>query len=224
MQTHPIFSIMLSTTPEFDRVLSSARRVAAWTSLSVLTDVVYPFSCCQQHETSVCTVARVLCYCHVYFLHFRHSQYETVELPDPHIRQMFISYQHIRLFIETTHLIFPWCSHRTTEYKRPPIQPTETKRVSPSPSLCFGHPHKESLDPQTRLFLSVLWSPCADGDDLSIISQACVSEKHGDGEGPGSYVPSDTLGYFNLVGWVIGLVVLCEPMHRLFIMNQENES
>jgi hypothetical protein len=29
MQTHPIFSIMLSTTPEFDRVLSSARRVAA---------------------------------------------------------------------------------------------------------------------------------------------------------------------------------------------------
>ncbi len=43
IQTHPIFAIMLSTTPEFDRVLSSVCRVAAWTPLSVLTDVVYPF-------------------------------------------------------------------------------------------------------------------------------------------------------------------------------------
>ncbi len=33
--------------------------------------------------------------------------------------------------------------------------------------------------------------------------RACVSEKeekHGDGEGAGSYTPSDTLGYINLDG------------------------
>ena len=29
---------------------------------------------------------------------------------------------------------------------------------------------------------------------------AFVSEKHGDGEGAGSYTPSDTLGYINLTG------------------------
>ena len=28
----------------------------------------------------------------------------------------------------------------------------------------------------------------------------CVSENHGDGEGAGSYVSSDTLGYINLTG------------------------
>jgi hypothetical protein len=32
------------------------------------------------------------------------------------------------------------------------------------------------------------------------IHRPCVNEKRGDGEGTGSYEPSDTLGYINLAG------------------------
>ena len=50
----------------------------------------------------------------------------------------------------------------------------------------------------------------------------CVSEKRGDGEDVGSYTPSDTLGYINLV--CFNLTGLCGELEQnLFIMNHESE-
>ena len=40
-----------------------------------------------------------------------------------------------------------------------------------------------------------------------------VIEEGGDGEGVGSETLSDTLKYINLTGLVIGMVVLCGPIH-----------
>jgi hypothetical protein len=50
----------------------------------------------------------------------------------------------------------------------------------------------------------------------------CVSEKRGDGEEVGSYTPSDTLGYINLV--CFNLTGLCGELEQnLFVMNHGSE-
>ena len=59
---------------------------------------------------------------------------------------------------------------------------------------------------------------------LRMYLSVCVREKRGDGEGPDSSGPSDTLRYINLTGGVIGLVTLSGPMYLCPCVSEEHQS